>query len=101
MPPSGKKKRRAVSYGATLEAGAAAGPSVNSSLSAIQASWNGAVFRALRTFHRGVARGGFGLANFEASIGWLGCNELSSVRDRPSVHVTVQRKGTCTPATSR
>src|SRR4051812_14205860 len=44
---------------------------------------------------------GEGLANFAASIATLGCTSVSSVVVCPSVHVTIQRKGNFTPATSR
>ena len=44
---------------------------------------------------------GSGFANFAGSTGAFTWISLSSVIDCPLVHVTVQRKGTLTPATSR
>jgi hypothetical protein len=32
----------------------------------------------------------FGLANFDGSMDWFVCTVLSSVTERPSVHVTIQ-----------
>ena len=58
------------------------------------------------TSHRAAGRargsaGGAGFENFVASIGTFGCTSLSSKFSFPSSHVTVQRKGILTPATSR
>ena len=48
-----------------------------------------------------LAFGGAGLANCAASMRTFGCTWLSSIVDRPSVHVITRRNGTFTPATSR
>ena len=47
----------------------------------------------------GAGRAGW--ANVAASIGTFACTELSSVTDRPSVHVVVHLKAILIPETSR
>ena len=57
-------------------------------------------FSSLTAF-RCQGAGGAGLANLAASIETFGCISVNSKVSTPDSHVTVQRNGNFTPATSR